>query len=116
MFNMDSGYMKSYSDQRAIVENIIKDYPSYYRFASYHNPIYPACSDPDPNSNDAMVIREGTKWWVPLFDKWNFTAVLEHHTHYRKISYPLKNTTRDDKYGTRYIGDGSWGVPNGTCS
>lgn len=40
---------------------------------------------------------------------------MEHHTHYRKMSYRLKNSTQDDNYGTRYIGDGSWGVPNQTC-
>ena len=31
-----------------------------------------------------------------------------------KLSHPLKNSTRDDN-GTRYIGEGSWGVPNKTC-
>ena len=51
-----------------------------------------------------------------MFDKWSFTAVMEHHTHYRKMTYPLKNSTRSDEDGTRFIGDGSWGVPNGTCS
>ena len=62
------------------------------------------------------VIAQGMKHWVPLFDKHNFTASFEHHTHYRKMSYPLKNATRDDEHGTRYLGDGSWGVPNDTCS
>ena len=49
--------------------------------------------------------------WIPLFDQYNFTAVMEHHTHYRKMSYKLKNKTVSEE-GTRYIGDGSWGVPN----
>ena len=44
-----------------------------------------------------------------------FITVLEHHTHHRKFSYRLKNSTKDE-LGTRYIGDGSWGVPNVTCS
>lgn len=87
-----------------------------YRFASYHNPIFPACTDSTPGSNDLQVIENGTRYWLPLFDNWNFTAVLEHHTHYRKMTYPLKNATRNDMDGTRYIGDGSWGVPNQTCS
>ena len=31
------------------------------------------------------------------------------------MSRRIKNNTKDD-FGTRYVGDGSWGVPNGTCS
>lgn len=62
-----------------------------------------------------MSVDNGTKYWIPLFDKWSFTAVLEHHTHYRKMTYPLRNSTRKDSDGTRFLGDGSWGVPNGTC-
>ena len=112
---MDSGYVQTYEDQAAHVEEVIKALPGYYRFANYHNPIFPICADQNENSNDAKVIREGMKWWVPLFDKYNFTALLEHHTHYRKMSHRIKNNTLDD-YGTRYVGDGSWGVPNGSCS
>jgi len=112
---MDSGYIQNYEDQAAHVEEVIKALPGYYRFANYHNPIFPICADQTENSNDAKVIREGLKWWVPLFDKYNFTAVLEHHTHYRKISHRLRNSSLYE-YGTRYVGDGSWGVPNQTCS
>jgi hypothetical protein len=31
------------------------------------------------------------------------------------MTYNLKNGTRNEVDGTRYIGDGSWGVPNQTC-
>lgn len=39
---------------------------------------------------------------------------MEHHTHYRKFTYPIKNSTVDMS-GTRYIGDGSWGVTEDIC-
>lgn len=40
---------------------------------------------------------------------------MEHHTHYRKFTYPIKNKTVDLTSGTRYIGDGSWGVAQDVC-
>ena len=53
--------------------------------------------------------------WNQMFDKWKLTAAFEHHTHFRKFSYKISNGTKNDE-GTRYVGDGSWGVPNETCS
>ena len=112
---MDSGYVQTHESQVAHIEEVIKALPGYYKFANYHNPIFPVCTDLDENSNDAKVIREGLRWWVPLFDKYNFTAVFEHYTHYRKITHRLKDNLKD-VYGTRYLGDGCWGVSNYTCS
>jgi hypothetical protein len=51
---------------------------------------------------------------VPLFDEMNFVASFEHHTHFRKVTHKLRNNTIDPK-GTRYLGDGSWGVTEFTC-
>ena len=113
-FNMDSGYIQNYESQVPTIKNIIEKYPHLYRFGNYHNPLYPACTDSTEGSNDRLVIAEGLREWVPLFDNYSFTAVLEHHTHYRKMSYPLFNSTKSTE-GTRYIGDGSWGVPQGPC-
>ena len=95
-FFLDSGYVASYKNQIPYVQSNIRANMDKYRFASYHNPIFPACTDPTPGSNDLQVIQNGTKHWVPLFDRWNFTTVLEHHTHYRKMTYPLKNSSRND--------------------
>lgn len=39
---------------------------------------------------------------------------MEHHTHYRKFTYKIKNNTLSAS-GTRYIGDGSWGVSEDVC-
>jgi hypothetical protein len=62
------------------------------------------------------VIEEGTKHWVPHFDNYNFTACFEHHTHHKKFTNKLRNgTVSKDGTGTRYVGDGSWGVVEGSC-
>ena len=64
--------------------------------------------------NDRKVIEKGNKNWTPLFDRDNFIAAFEHHTHHRKFTYKLNNGTIANN-GVRYIGDGSWGVPEGGC-
>ena len=83
--------------------------PQLYRFANYHNPIYPTCTNPNEGSNDRLVIDKGLSSWTPLFDEFSFIASMEHHTHYRKFTYKIRNNTIST-IGTRYIGDGSWGV------
>lgn len=87
----------------------------YYYFANYHNPIYPACTDSNEGSNDRLVIEAGERLWTPLFDGFGFIASMEHHTHYRKFTYPIRNREVNMTKGTRYIGDGSWGVTQDTC-
>ena len=55
--------------------------------------------------------------WVPLFDDAKYTAAFEHHTHYRKFTRKLKGNQvqNDTQQGVRYVGDGSWGVPEDKC-
>lgn len=53
--------------------------------------------------------------WVPLFDEFNFTTVMEHHSHFRKMTHRLINGSIAEQGGTRYIGDGSWGVTDFEC-
>lgn len=40
---------------------------------------------------------------------------MEHHTHFRKITYKIKNDSVSTQ-GTRYLGDGSWGVTEIFCT
>lgn len=109
MFNLDSGYVKDFTDQTAFIRNHSASNPQLYRFANYHNPIYPTCTNPNEGSNDRLVIDKGLSSWTPLFDEFSFIASMEHHTHYRKFTYKIRNNTIST-IGTRYIGDGSWGV------
>lgn len=67
--------------------------------------------------NDQKSIEEGLRNWTPLFDEGRFVAAFEHHTHYRKFTHKIKGgqVQPSDQEGTRYVGDGSWGVPEDPC-
>ena len=72
----------------------------------YHVPIYSSCSSD---------IGTGSKYWVPLFDKYKVMTSFENHVHTFKRTFPLKNGAVDAN-GTTYLGDGTWGVlPNSGC-
>ena len=43
--HLDSGYVKDFNSQRLLIEKINNDYSKLYKFANYHNPIYPSCTD-----------------------------------------------------------------------
>jgi hypothetical protein len=64
------------------------------------------------------VISNAFKFWTPLFDEFNFVAGFEHHTHHKKFTKKLRNNTVVDEeaVGMRYVGDGSWGVIEGSCT
>jgi hypothetical protein len=49
-----------------------------------------------------------------LFDSGRFIAAFEHHTHHKKITHKIKDQKVGDE-GVRYVGDGSWGVPEDPC-
>jgi hypothetical protein len=51
-----------------------------------------------------------------MFDQYNYTACFEHHTHHKKFTKKIKGgQVSSDESGTRYVGDGSWGVVEGAC-
>jgi hypothetical protein len=60
------------------------------------------------------VIEAGMKYWTPLFDSGKFVAIFEHHSHHKKITHKIKNDKISED-GVRYVGDGSWGVPEKVC-
>lgn len=45
MINLDSGYLKNFTEQKQFIEEVSKAHPTYQKIANYHNPIYPTCSD-----------------------------------------------------------------------
>jgi hypothetical protein len=112
---LDCGYLKTYKEQVGYMQLHSLNNTNLYRFANYHNPIYPGCTNSNPGSNDRQIIENGLKYWTPVFDELSFVAVMEHHTHCRKFTYPIKNDKVSTTGGTRYIGDGSWGVTEITC-
>lgn len=77
-------------------------------FVANHVPAYPSY-----RAIEGLLGGNGTgagnrKHWCPLFEKYNVDAVLEHHDHTFKRTFPLTGGLKD-KNGVLYLGDGSWG-------
>ncbi len=110
ILSLDSGYAASVEEQAEFMEEVFKE--NYWvKFATYHVPIYEACST---GKKDAKVISDMRQYWVPLFDKHNLTAAMENHGHMFKYTKRLTGGQVDEN-GIRYIGDGSWGVEKDDC-
>lgn len=84
----------------------------YWKFAQYHVPFVPHANyKPDTILSNC---------WAPLFLKYNVKLACEAHSHILKVTWPIVQSKetgndhgfiRDEKYGTVYIGEGSWGAP-----
>lgn len=48
--HLDTGYITPFEDQCSLIELISTKYSHLYKFANYHNPLYPSCTDPAPDS------------------------------------------------------------------
>ena len=63
------------------------------------------------------MFRSATKYWLPLFDRYNVVGAFENHVHQFKRTYPLKNgEVVNDTEGTIYFGDGAWGINTIDCA
>lgn len=51
--HLDSGYVKGFEEQRAMIEKVNLQFGKLYKFANYHNPIYPSCTD---NTEGSVLI------------------------------------------------------------
>lgn len=43
--HLDSGYIERFDTQRLLIDKVVSNFPSHFKFANYHNPIYPSCTD-----------------------------------------------------------------------
>ena len=87
--------------------------PKEWKFVVYHKPMRPHYSKK----------REGDdiyNAWAKVFFTHKVNLVLEGDTHVNKITYPIRPSKakgsdegfiRDDKNGTVYCGEGTWGAP-----
>jgi len=73
-----------------------------------HVPAYPSYRSDAGSSAKTGTGVLNRSHWVPLFEKHNVDAVLEHHDHTFKRTHPLKDGHIDSN-GIMYLGDGSWG-------
>lgn len=86
---------------------------SIWKTVVYHKPMRPHYSS-KPENNDIY-----DAWALPIHQN-KVDMVLEGDTHLSKITYPIRPSNdslsdqgfvRDDKDGTIYLGEGSWGAP-----
>jgi hypothetical protein len=77
-------------------------------FVANHVPAYPSHRAFETDGDGVGTGIENRKHWVPLFERYNVDAVLEHHDHTYKRTHPLLDGRPNEK-GVLYLGDGSWG-------
>jgi hypothetical protein len=77
-------------------------------FVANHVPAYPSHRAFEAVGGGVGTGVENRKHWVPLFERYNVDAVLEHHDHTYKRTHPLLDG-RPNAKGVLYLGDGSWG-------
>ena len=77
-------------------------------FVANHVPAYPSYRSFQGDADQPGTGAANRKYWVPLFERYNVDAVLEHHDHTYKRTHPLLDGRTNAK-GVTYLGDGSWG-------
>jgi hypothetical protein len=102
----------------AWLEKDLKAHPdTRLKVVAYHKPFRPHTQAKAEND----YIAES---WAPLFEKYGVDAAFEGDSHMHKITYPVRMDSgegseegfiRDDRKGTVYIGEGSWGAPTRAC-
>jgi hypothetical protein len=83
-----------------------KDHP--HVMVVNHVPAYPSVRPMTSAKSKGGTGEGNRKHWVPLFEKYRVSVVLEHHDHTFKRSKPLLDGLAH-KDGVLYLGDGSWG-------
>lgn len=98
--------------QKVWLENDLKNNKDYtFKIAGYHKPFHPHTSRKKEYENQY-------KQWAYSFYQYGLDISLDADSHMSKITYPVKPDSingfqgfvRDDKTGTMYIGEGSWGA------
>jgi len=110
---LDSGHVSPIGgDQTNWLAHSLKDRAERpHLFAVNHVPAYPSYRAPDGFLGKLTMTGTGQanrRFWCPLFEDYGVDAVLEHHDHTFKRTFPLKGGMKD-RYGVPYLGDGSWG-------
>ncbi len=99
--------------QTGWLENDLKQDSSIWKISVFHKPMRPHYS----GKRDGEDIYQA---WAKIFWNYRVNAVLEGDTHMAKITYPIRPSDekgsedgfiRDDKTGTVYLGEGTWGAP-----
>ncbi len=99
--------------QREWLKNDLEQHQNYaFKMAGYHKPFFPHTSGKGENQYQYDQ-------WAYLFYQYGLDLSVDGDSHMHKITYPLKPDStensfmgfiRDDKNGTLFVGEGSWGA------
>jgi hypothetical protein len=105
--------IKIEGEQTQWVAKKLKQYQSHaFTTAGYHKPFFPHTSGKAENP-------KLYKAWAQLFYDYGLDISFDADSHISKITYPLRPSDeegshmgfiRDDKKGTMFVGEGSWGA------
>lgn len=100
-------------DQRQWLENELKSHEHFtFKAAGYHKPFRPHTAG--KSEQDYQMEQ-----WAGLFYRYGLDISMDGDSHMSKITFPIRpddgpgsfqEFIRDDKNGTMYIGEGSWGA------
>ena len=83
------------------------------KIVAYHMPLYsPQDLGGCRHGQTQHMFKRPRQVWGSVFDQYNVSVVLEHHTHLLKRSKPLRaqQVANSTRRGTVYLGGGAWGV------
>ncbi len=100
--------------QRDWLENDLKSHEDFtFKIAGYHKPMWPHTSSKRENPYQYNQ-------WAHLFYDYGLNISFDGDSHMSKITFPLRPDStsndsfmgyvRDDKNGTMFLGEGSWGA------
>ena len=101
---LDSDHSQPVGAQTGWLESTLQVTEKYpFRFVCYHRPAFGTAKD------EKVAERAIRREWVPLFEKYEPTAVFENDHHTLKRTHRIRNGQIDPS-GVLYLGDGAWGV------
>lgn len=107
---LDTGHVaKIEGEQTSWLDKVLRERQGLpHLLAVNHVPAYPSFRPEEAAKGKAGTGEGNRQHWVPLFERYQVDAVLEHHDHTFKRTHPLTGG-HTDKNGILYLGDGSWG-------
>ncbi|RLA62918.1 MAG: phosphatase [Epsilonproteobacteria bacterium] len=101
LFNLNTNISHK-GNQRKWLLSKLEELPKEHNWllANYHRPAWPAVKSPG----------RALKYWVPIFEKYQFDLVFESDGHVLKKTQPIFERQLDYEKGIIYVGEGGMGV------
>ena len=113
MYNLNTEISVAGAQTDWLMADLTQQDDIIWKSAQYHRPMVPHVGDKDNGVNQYNN-------WAQIFFDQGFSLVLEGDAHTCKATWPIKPGTgkisedgfeRDDRNGTVYVGEGTWGAP-----